>query len=430
MLGMLVLAVPPLGCAAAASTMAMTAAITLPPTPRPVNPLIMGCHSDSGYVVQPFGLQSQMVVGESFEGNFTRYKPLDSRRGARPNITWNQLTDGEASFTQDSAAPFHGLASQRIELASGTYAFVSNRGMGNEGLALEGGREYTGYVFARAARPATLTVALRDVTARGSPAKVLASVSLPVAGAGWRRYNYTLTPTASTGCVFIPTGSDPDISCASPATPIRSTTEPRDNTDGPPHRPGFVDPEAGDACQRCGGEFALGLTKPGEAVSLDFAALHPGEWGRFAGLEVRKDAVEMLRSMGVTAMRQGGSFADASYYFWKDWRGRKWERPSFGAFWSWSYESSWGPFVRRTRVAGISSTVHAVLPTDRMPQSVACIGVHRHGERHGDRADHDNGGRSHDLRQPRRHASHQRASERHLGGRCPLLQPGGHGRFG
>ena len=167
--------------------------------------------------------------------------------------------------------------------------------------------------------------------------------------------NFSLTPTASTGCVFIPTGSDPDISCASPATPIRSTAEPRrhaDNTGAPPHRPprrpGFVDPEAGDACQRCGGELALGLTKPGEAVSLDFAALHPGEWGRFAGLEVRKDAVEMLQSMGITAMRQGGSFADAAYYFWKDWRGRKWERPSLGAFWSWSYESSWGPFVRRT----------------------------------------------------------------------------------
>ena len=53
--------------------------------------------------------------------------------------------------------------------------------------------------------------------------------------------------------------------------------------------------------------------RTGGSVNLDFAALHPGEWGRFAGLEVRKDAVELLKSMGVTAIRQGGSFADPSY---------------------------------------------------------------------------------------------------------------------
>ena len=30
-----------------------------------------------------------------------------------------------------------------------------------------------------------------------------------------------------------------------------------------------------------------------------------------SGLEVRRDAVELLQSMGITAIRQGGSFADA-----------------------------------------------------------------------------------------------------------------------
>jgi hypothetical protein len=74
---------------------------------------------------------------------------------------------------------------------------------------------------------------------------------------------------------------------------------------------------------------------------LDFAALHPGDWGRFAGLEVRLDTVENLRNMGVTAIRQGGSFADAAYYYWRNWRGRKWERQSFGDYWRCSYESSW-----------------------------------------------------------------------------------------
>ena len=39
-------------------------------------------------------------------------------------------------------------------------------------------------------------------------------------------------------------------------------------------------------------------------------------------LEVRRDAVENLKAMGVTAIRQGGSFADARFYYWKYWRGR------------------------------------------------------------------------------------------------------------
>eukprot|EP01047_Picozoa_sp_COSAG01_P053020 COSAG01_NODE_5639_length_4125_cov_16.441288_9_plen_274_part_01 len=168
------------GGAAAASVYNMTAVIDLPTEPLAANPLIMGCHSDSGYVVQPFGLESQMVVGESFEGNWTGYRPLDNRRGALPNITWNRLHDGQASFARDTAAPFHGLASQRIELTTGSFAFVSNRGMGNEGLVLHGGKEYTGYVFARAAKPVTLTVALRDVMARTKPAKVLAAVTVPI----------------------------------------------------------------------------------------------------------------------------------------------------------------------------------------------------------------------------------------------------------
>jgi hypothetical protein len=89
-------------------------------------------------------------------------------------------------------------------------------------------------------------------------------------------------------------------------------------------------PAPGDACQRCGGELIIGLTQPGTTVYLDFAALHLPQDERFAGLEVRRDAVELLQSMGVTAIRQGGSFADASYYSWKNWRGQKWERPSFG----------------------------------------------------------------------------------------------------
>ena len=77
------------------------------------------------------------------------------------------------------------------------------------------------------------------------------------------------------------------------------------------------------------------------------------------GLEVRRDAVELLKSMGVTAIRQGGSYTDPAYYFWKHWRGRKWERKSFGNAWRASYESSWGifDFIDMCAAAGIEPIV-------------------------------------------------------------------------
>ena len=181
---------------------------------------------------------------------------------------------------------------------------MSNRGVGNRGLVLRGGMSYEGYIFARAATPITLTVALHDISARA--VKVLASTQLQIEGDDkWSRYNFSFTPNASTTCTAIPFGSDPTISCSNGLTPLLddAASEQRSTYSGPWR------PEPGDVCQRCGGEVAFGLTEPG-SVNLDFAALHPGDWGRFAGLEVRRDAVELLQTMGITAMRQGGSFSD------------------------------------------------------------------------------------------------------------------------
>jgi hypothetical protein len=227
-----------------------------------------------------------MIVGESFEISNSSVQPPNEPPA---NITWNKLFDGVATFEMDTSRPFHGKASQRITMASGTFAEVTNRGLNNEGLVLKAGNPYTGYVFARAADPTKLTVLLEDYTA--VPSEVLASAEVTVEGGDqWRRYNFTLTPSDSTTCKFIPFGSDPNIAC-------------------------FPNPPVGHACQRCGGEVSFGVTTPGAKLNLDFAALHPGEWVRYAGLEVRRDAVEALKEMRVTAVRQGGSFIDPDYYF-------------------------------------------------------------------------------------------------------------------
>eukprot|EP00935_MAST-01C_sp_MAST-1C-sp1_P000128 g128.t1 len=348
-----------LGAAAALPTkiVNISASVTLPADPIAANPLLMGCHSDSGYMAQPFGMESQMVWGESFEGNWSRGHYVPKIKSMNPNTTWNWLHDGDAAFTTDPTAPFHGLASQRIELHSGTFAFVTNRGLGNQGLVFHAEKDYTGYIFARSDVPVELTVAMHNTgTAATRSRELLASTSVQVVGGSqWRRYNFSLTPNASTSCATIPFGSDPHILCSDGSDGSDRVGSDRVGSDIPDNTRHSWQPEPGDACQRCGGEVAFGLTRAGDTVNVDFAALHPGEWGRFAGLEVRRDGVELLQSMGVTAIRQGGSFSDPAMYSWKNWRGRKEERASFGAFWEHSYESSWGPFdfIDMCNAAGI-----------------------------------------------------------------------------
>ena len=62
-----------------------TLTVSLPHNARAVNPLVMGCHSDSGFAVEPFGFESQMVVGESFEVRGGVTDP-----NAPPtNLSWN-----------------------------------------------------------------------------------------------------------------------------------------------------------------------------------------------------------------------------------------------------------------------------------------------------------------------------------------------------
>ena len=300
------------------------------------------------------------------------------------------MPPGAATFATRNGTgdAFHGHASQRIALAAGgRLAGLSNRGMGNEGLVLRAGKDYNGYFFARvvpdepehgrnangggrttpgARAAATIVVALRDVSDRAGAAATLASVEIEVTSAAWAMYNFTLIPASSTSCVDIRPGSDPSISCEFSDHP--NGTIGRNMTLG-----------AGHVCQRCGGEVLVALATPGAAVDVDFVALHPGQWGRYAGLEVRRDAVEALKAMGVTAVRQGGSFADAEYYFWKHWRGPKWARGSFGASWRCSLESSWGPFdfIDMCNAAGIEpiiTTAAEAGPTGKVKVGAAGVG--------------------------------------------------------
>lgn len=73
----------------------------------------------------------------------------------------------------------------------------------------------------------------------------------------------------------------------------------------------------------------------------------PGAWGRVVSpngqaLPVLKSAGDVLREMGVTTMRSGGSVSQSMR--WKDWRGPMWSRPSNDQVWGDSLLAGWGPF--------------------------------------------------------------------------------------
>ena len=103
-------------------------------------------------------------------------------------------------------------------------------------------------------------------------------------------------------------------------------------------------------CLRCGGELRFGVAptkrpKDRVAINVGYVSLMPGAWGRLADksgelLPVLKSGADLLRRMGVTTMRSGGSVSQSMR--WKDWRGPQWNRPSVGQIWGKSFLAGWG----------------------------------------------------------------------------------------
>lgn len=248
-----------------------------------VNPLFMGCHSDSGFGHQVRSFYSNLLFGESFEpgapGSWQQHLLPPT---ASANISMEGKGEG-----------MHGQTALKIVYRSGTgLVGLGNRGFRNEGIPLRAGLEYQGYLFVRSAAAVTVNVSLRRYTPNSTLRSVLASVQLPVAATGgnWTQLNYSLVPNDDAPCEGVST-PDPDLHCCS--TDLGNST--------------CHGNSLGHVCIRCLGEFAVGLTGPGEAL-IDFVFLQPGEWGRYKGLPVHRKTVETLQEMGVTAIRFGGSF--------------------------------------------------------------------------------------------------------------------------
>lgn len=286
-----------------------------PPLSHPLSTFSLS-YSDLGYAHAGRGFYSQMIYGEIFERT-----PLKVD-------AWNSVQTGTASGGTylDSTLTFNGNPTLAIVFnGTGTGTIGrSNRGMGNQGVTWVGGKGYSGYVYVSAPAGTSLTIALFD-RVTGTVQDTSTVISPP--GGAFNRFDFTLGPGSNTTCVSIPAGSDPTVDCG-------------------------VLPDKDFTCLKCSGEIQVILTSPGTA-HVGYVFVSPGSWGTLEGLPVRLDTVQRLQQMGITAIRQGGTYARTM--FWKEWRGPAAFRPSNGHVWGDDLISGWGPFdfIDMCEAAGI-----------------------------------------------------------------------------
>ena len=203
---------------------------------------------------------------------------------------WRAVRRGTAAgrLTTEEQTPFIGRQSQSILFEGGQGEIgVENQGLNRWGLALVEGKPFEGCLWARAAQPAELFLALES----RDGSRVYAEQSVRVTSNTWQRLAFTLAPSATDTA----------------------------------------------------GRFALKLKAPG-AVTAGYVLLQPGEWGRFKGLPVRKDVGEGLVDQGVTVLRQGGCMANAPEYRWKNMTGPRDRRPPYKGWWQPYSSHGWGIF--------------------------------------------------------------------------------------
>ncbi len=201
---------------------------------------------------------------------------------------WRAIKTGTAvgEFALETAQPFSGIQSQRLSFSEGEGSIgIENQGLNRWGLNFVAGKPCEGFLYARAEKPVELAVSLESRDGQ----KSYAEKRLTVTSAGWKRVDFTLTPN----------GTDP------------------------------------------AGRFAIRLEKPG-TVSVGYAFLQPGEWGRFKGLPVRRDVAEGLIEQGITVLRYGGCMANAAEYRWKKMIGPRENRPPYKGWWYPYSSNRWG----------------------------------------------------------------------------------------
>ena len=203
---------------------------------------------------------------------------------------WRALRGGTAKggFRIEEQNPFSGKQSQQIEFSDGQGEIgIENQGLNRWGMNFVRGKVYEGFLYVRAPTHSDFFVALES----RDGAKSYAEKCLKAVGGDWQRLNFRLTPKASDSA----------------------------------------------------GRFAIKLKQPG-SMTVGYALLQPGGWGRFKGLPVRKDVAEGLSEQGITVLRQGGCMANATEYRWKKMIGPRERRPPYTGWWYPYASNGWGIF--------------------------------------------------------------------------------------
>lgn len=214
-----------------------------------------------------------------------------------------------------SLRPFTGSQSQRLTFLSGEGEWgIENQGLNRWGMSFLQGRDYEGYVWVRAEKPATLVAALES----RDGSRLYGETTLKVTGTDWQRLDFSLTPNASDGA----------------------------------------------------GRLTLKLREPGSVV-LGHAFLQPGEWERFKGLPVRRDVAEGLITQGITVLRYGGSMINHPEYRWKKMIGPRDRRPPYRGTWYSHSSNGWSivDFLDFCEAAGFLAI--PALNMDETPQDLA-----------------------------------------------------------
>ena len=197
---------------------------------------------------------------------------------------WRSLEIGSAkgTFGFERKSPFVGYQSQLMTFVSGSGEVgIENAGLNRWGINLVQGKPYEGLLRIKTGRACTVWVSLLDSTASTK----LAERALELKpGDGYQRITFTLTP--------------------------RSSNEK--------------------------GHFAVSLKAPG-SVTVGYAFLEPGPWGRFKNLPLRKDLVQAILDQGVKVIRYNGSMVsrcpDGQLLKWKEMIGpRDLRKPYRGNF--------------------------------------------------------------------------------------------------
>ena len=311
----------------------------------PVKRQYLGCHSDSGYAFQPTALYSQLLFGGSFERGLW---PASNQQKefASVHANWSlgppMVQPAQGGDKDNTAGSMQLVVGDTAvcDAPSGCLVAAANRGLGNSGLRLHGGKPYEGYFFARAggsagadggssSRDVALTVRLEDYTVGGITVLAEQQFRLNGDSSSWTMFNFTLVPSASTSCRFL---DGPNETNGTDVQPCRGAASTRTET------------AAEHACILCGGQLTLGVTSSTGTAGVSFSTVHlqPGKWGRLPGLPVQRGSAQWLKDMGVGLFRMGGSFAIGSFWFWKNWIGPAWARPP--ASWGQGILTGWGPF--------------------------------------------------------------------------------------